>query len=205
MLSFFMPMSSSKYLIAGLGNPGEKYTATRHNIGFQLIDHLADQYGLNKQSSKMRGVSYRGRLWGKQVILLKPQTFMNKSGESVRQYLDYYDIERQDLLVIHDDIDLHSGRVKVVAKGGAGGHNGIRSIINHLGSNVFARLKVGVGRPCAENGIGDIPVDKYVLSRFSKDEVELLEQRAGVVEEAVELFMTEGVDSCMNQINGREG
>jgi PTH1 family peptidyl-tRNA hydrolase len=128
---------------------------------------------------------------------------MNRSGGSVRAFADYFKIPKGRILVLHDDLDLATGRIKVVGKGGAGGHNGIRSIAQHLGGADFARVKIGIGRPPQnEQGRGQ-PVDRYVLSRMHSDEMQLFEQRFAVVEEAVELFVCDGIDRCMNSINGR--
>lgn len=195
-------MAESKFLLVGLGNPGQEYHLTRHNIGFLLLDFLAETAGGGAiESRKMDGLYCQRPYCGHQVLFLKPQTFMNRSGQSVRAFIDYFKIPLQHLLVLHDDIDLAAGRLKVVSKGGAGGHNGIRSIAQHLGGFDFARLKIGVGRPeVNEQGQGQ-PVDKFVLSRMSEDELQLFEQRRSLVRQAVELFIQQGVAACMNTIN----
>ena len=196
-------MGESGYLIVGLGNPGPKYELTRHNAGFLALDYFADQHGLSFSCEKWQGVYCRDRLACVRILLVKPQTFMNKSGECVVRFADYYRIDITKILVIHDDLDLPAGRVKVVARGGAGGHNGIRSIINHLGTADFARLKIGIGRPERnENGQG-IPVERYVLSGFSDSELSLFDERLSLVDEAVELFTRHDIETCMNRINGR--
>lgn len=196
-------MAESKFLLVGLGNPGQDYHLTRHNIGFLFLDYLADTAGGTVESRKMDGLFCQRPYCGGQVLFLKPQTYMNRSGQSVRAFIDYFKIPLHHLLVLHDDIDLVAGRLKVVSKGGAGGHNGIRSIAQHLGSSAFARLKIGVGRPeINEQGQGQA-VDKYVLSRMGDDELQLFEQRRSLVRQAVELFIGQGVTVCMNTINGR--
>lgn len=196
-------MAESKFLLVGLGNPGQEYYLTRHNIGFLFLDFLAETAGGIVESRKMDGLYCQRSYCGSQVLFLKPQTYMNRSGQSVRAFIDYFKIPQQHLLVLHDDIDLNAGRLKVVSKGGAGGHNGIRSIAQHLGGSDFARLKIGVGRPeVNEHGQGQA-VDKYVLSRMGEDELQVFEQRRSLVRQAVELFIEQGVAVCMNTINGR--
>ena len=196
-------MADRRFLLAGLGNPGREYRLTRHNIGFLFIDHLADSRGWRVDSLKMQGLHCQGRAWGGQIFLLKPQTYMNRSGECIRSFLDYFKIPYDHLLVLHDDIDLAAGRVRLVARGGAGGHNGVRSIIQHLGAQDFARMKIGIGRPQAELEEKGQPVDQFVLSRLSGDEQALFDQRQSLVAEASELFVREGIEVCMNRINGR--
>jgi PTH1 family peptidyl-tRNA hydrolase len=196
-------MADRRFLLAGLGNPGREYHLTRHNIGFLFIDRLADSHGWRVDALKMQGLFCQGRAWDGQIFLLKPQTYMNRSGECVRSFLEYFKIPQEHLLVLHDDIDLESGRVKLVARGGAGGHNGIRSIMQHLGGQDFARMKIGIGRPLTGSTEQGQPVDQFVLSRLSGDEQLLFEQRQALVAEASELFVREGIGVCMNQINGR--
>ena len=196
-------MEDGGRLIAGLGNPGSKYELTRHNAGFLALDYFADQHCFAMTCEKWQGVYCRNRLAGIGILLVKPQTFMNKSGESVVRFTDFYKIEPADILVVHDDIDLPAGRIKVVARGGAGGHNGIRSIINHLGTSDFARLKLGIGRPERNEQGQGIPVERYVLGRFSDQEFAAFSKQLSLVDEAVELFIEQGIDACMNRINGR--
>jgi PTH1 family peptidyl-tRNA hydrolase len=196
-------VSNSFFLIVGLGNPGAKYELTRHNAGFLALDYFADQHGYNLNSEKWRGVYGGERLGEHRLILIKPQTFMNKSGESVARFADFHRIEPENILIIHDDLDLPPGRIKVAAKGGSGGHNGIRSLIQHLGTSDFARLKIGIGRPERDEQGRGIPVDRYVLSCFSDHDLALFNERLSLVDEAVDLFVRQGVDRCMNMINGR--
>ena len=196
-------MGDTGYLIVGLGNPGSKYELTRHNAGFLALDYFADRHGFSLVSEKWQGVYCRDHLAGFRILLVKPQTFMNKSGECVARFADFYKIQPANILVVHDDLDLPSGRIKVVAGGGAGGHNGIRSIISHLGTPDFARLKLGIGRPERnEQGQGG-PVDRYVLAGFSDAQFALFNERLPLVKEAIELFIEQGIDTCMNRINGR--
>jgi len=194
-------MADSLYLLVGLGNPGSKYDQTRHNIGFMALDYLAERIGVTVSKSKMQGLYAKARCNDAPVILLKPQTFMNRSGVCVRQFVDYFCVEADHVLVLHDDIDLPCGRIKAVAKGGAGGHNGIKSIIQHMGSKEFSRMKIGVGRPETRGEASQQPVDKYVLSGFPKDEQIRIRQRFDDIEEGVELFIRQNIQACMNFIN----
>lgn len=196
-------MADSRFLLVGLGNPGLKYDLTRHNIGFFFIDYLAGTQGWQVNSLKMQGLYCQGLAFGAQLFLLKPQSYMNRSGECVRSFIDYFKIPKEHLLVLHDDIDLQVGRIKMVRKGGAGGHNGIRSIIQHIGTHDFARMKIGIGRPVLNSeGVGQ-PVDQFVLSGINDNELDVFEQRTTLVEEAVSLFVDVGIEVCMNRINGR--
>lgn len=150
-------------LIIGLGNPGSKYAQTKHNIGFITLDEIAFQKGWTFNRSKFESVYAEGTVGSEKVILIKPQTFMNDSGRSVRQWLDYYDCTEEDIVVVYDDMDLPIGKVRLRQKGGAGGHNGIKSLIDHLGTKQFNRLRVGVGRPYEDQS-----VVTHVLSPFHK-------------------------------------
>jgi PTH1 family peptidyl-tRNA hydrolase len=196
-------MGDNGFLIVGLGNPGSKYSLTRHNAGFLALDYFAGQHGYDMGCEKWQGIFCRDRLAGNRVMLVKPQTFMNKSGECVARFADFYRIEPANILVVHDDLDLAAGRIKVSARGGAGGHNGIRSIISHLGTPEFARLKIGIGRPERNDQGQGIPVDRYVLAGFTDSEFTLFNERLSLVEEAIELFVRQDTDICMNRINGR--
>jgi PTH1 family peptidyl-tRNA hydrolase len=196
-------MGDSDYLIVGLGNPGPQYELTRHNAGFLVLDYFADRHGFSLNHEKWQGQFCRERLDGARILLVKPQTFMNRSGECVVRFADFYKVEPAKILVVHDDLDLPPGRIKVVARGGAGGHNGIRSIINHLGTSDFARLKLGIGRPARNDQGQGMPVDRYVLAGFTDPEFALFNERLSLVEEALELFVEQNIDICMNRINGR--
>ena len=185
-------------LIVGLGNPTGKYDKTRHNVGFEVIDYLVNQYGIALDTLKHKGMYGKGIIEGKSVILLKPMTFMNLSGESVSGVANYYKIPAEDIIVIYDDINLDVGRIRIRKKGSAGGHNGIKNIIAHLGTQEFPRVRIGVGmKP------GNMDLADYVLSRFSKDEEPLLQsgyERAG---EVVALMVQDAIDKAMNDYNGK--
>lgn len=196
-------MADLGFLLVGLGNPGREYHLTRHNIGFFFIDLVAGGYGWQVDTLKMQGMFCRGSVLGRQVFFVKPQTYMNRSGECVRSFVEYFKIPPEHILVLHDDIDLCAGRIKIVGKGGAGGHNGVRSIAHHLGSQVFARMKIGIGRPVVNAEGHGQPVDQFVLSKMTEAELLLFRQRQNLVEEAIALFVREGVAVCMNRINGR--
>jgi peptidyl-tRNA hydrolase, PTH1 family len=195
--------TDSPCLIVGLGNPGPQYELTRHNAGFLAIDYFADQQGWSLCSEKWQGLYGSGLLAGQRVILLKPQTFMNRSGECLSRFAAFHRICPERILILHDDLDLPQGKIKVAAKGGAGGHNGIRSLIQHLGGQNFVRLKIGIGRPPRNEQGQGMPVERYVLSAFSDEELALFNSRLPLIQEAVELFISQGVAQCMNLINGR--
>ena len=183
-------------LIVGLGNPGAKYSSTRHNIGFMVIDNLASRHGIEVGTGKGGSLIGRGRLAGEPVVLAKPQTFMNRSGEAVRPNLLYMGIGVDDLIIIHDDIDLEFGRIKVKKGGGHGGHNGLKSVISHLGDSGFTRIRVGIGRPG-----NDMDVSSYVLSPFAAKEREQLREIIDNATDAVEAVVLEGPVSAMNRFN----
>ena len=180
----------------GLGNPGPEYENSRHNIGFRVIDLWCRNLGLSLNSRRFRAKYIRSAFRGNGIILLCPLTFMNLSGESVRACADCYALETNKILVIHDDLDLPLGRIKVVRDRGAGGHKGVSSIIGHLGSTGFCRVKIGIGHP--QHGE---TVENYVLAPFDADEKGLAEKAIRVAINACELFVLEGVESAMNQIN----
>jgi peptidyl-tRNA hydrolase, PTH1 family len=183
-------------MIIGLGNPGQEYKDTRHNIGFKVVELLACELGLKLDSKRFQSRNCRTRLEGKDIIFLCPMTYMNLSGSSVRQCADYYKIDIEDILVIHDDLDLPLGRVKIARQGGAGGHKGVQSIINHLGGANFPRIRIGIGRPRYNE-----PIETFVLSPFYKDEREIAEEMIRLGAEACRLAISDGVESAMNRIN----
>lgn len=185
------------YIIAGLGNPGSKYEKTRHNVGFQVIDRLAAKYHIDMNMKKHKAICGTGAIEGIKVMLVKPQTYMNLSGESIREAAEFYKIDpEEELLVIYDDISLPPGQLRIRKKGSAGGHNGIKNIIQHLGTQVFPRIKVGVGEKPEGYDLAD-----YVLGHFSKeDEKEMLHAYDRAVEAAAEI-LTEGPDRAMNDFN----
>jgi len=184
------------YLIAGLGNPGLGYRHTRHNVGYRAISLWARRLGVPLDNRRFRSRNTLTRFQDADVVLLRPQTFMNQSGRSIKACLDFYGINPKDLLVIHDDIDLPVGRLKVVSIGGSGGHKGVISIIDQIGTREFTRLKIGVGRPRRGE-----TVEEYVLSPFYGEERKIMEEVIRISVRACELFISEGVDSAMNQIN----
>lgn len=183
------------FLIVGLGNPGREYENTRHNIGFATIDIIAEKYNIDVNRTKFKGEYGEGFINGNKVILLKPYTFMNLSGESVREAIDFYKLTEEEVLIIYDDISLEVGRLRIREKGSAGGHNGIKSIINHIGTDVFTRIKIGVGAPK-----GDLV--NHVLGKFSKEEVNILKQTLDVVAKATEDIIANGAKDAMNKFNG---
>ena len=184
-------------LIIGLGNPGKTYEQTRHNIGFKVIDYLAMKWNAPLTQSKFKGMySIIHRPEGK-VMLLKPLTFMNLSGESVGALMDYYNIQLEDIVVIYDDLDLPTGQLRLRQKGSAGGHNGIKSLIQHLGTQEFNRMRIGISRPPSGMKVPD-----YVLARFSEEEIPEMAQAVEKSADACELWLSKPYIEVMNQFNG---
>ena len=194
-------MAPDRYLIVGLGNPGPEYENTRHNAGYLAIDHIAAETGGAVVTEKMQGLYGILRLAGRQVYLLKPLTYMNRSGECIVKYANYYDIQPGCILLIHDDLDLECGKVKITTGGGSGGHKGIQSTIRHLGTKDFSRIKIGIGRPGMDGEHEGIPVEKYVLSKFSESQWQKYLESLEKVVEGVNLFVSCGVDAAMNRVN----
>lgn len=184
-------------LIIGLGNPGKPYEHTRHNIGFDVIDALSLKWGAPLNQSKFNGMYASVHRPEGKVILVKPLTYMNLSGECVRPLMDYFDIEVEDIVVIYDDLDLETGKLRLRQKGSAGGHNGIKSLIQHLGTQEFDRIRVGVSRPPAGMKVAD-----YVLSKFSKDDQPVVEDAIKKSCDAVEAALVKPFLDVMNQFNG---
>jgi PTH1 family peptidyl-tRNA hydrolase len=182
-------------LIIGLGNPGRKYAGNRHNVGFQCLDRLAEAWGLSFSRRKHKALIAQGEIAGLKVILAKPQTFMNLSGEAVERLARFYQAAPENILVIYDDLDLPVGKIRLRPEGGSGGHKGMKSIIEHLGTNGFPRLRVGIGRPSH----GD-PVD-YVLGGFTSDDQFAMDEAYERVVSAVELWLAEGIVVAMNKYN----
>lgn len=183
------------YLVVGLGNPGKEYEGTRHNIGFEAIDYLSDKYNIELNREKFKGVFGEGFIKGKKVILLKPTTYMNLSGDSIREVANFYKLSNEEIIVLYDDISLAIGRLRVREKGSHGGHNGIKSIIANLATDVFPRVKIGVGAPK-----GDLV--SHVLGKFSKEENEVLDKTLRAVTEAVEIMIDKDNKEAMNKCNG---
>ena len=185
------------FIIAGLGNPTREYEGTRHNVGFDVIDRLAARYNIDVDVKKHRALIGKGMIAGQKVILAKPQTYMNLSGESIRSILDYYKVDPEtELIVIYDDISLEPGKIRIRKKGSAGGHNGIKNIIAQLGTQNFQRIKVGVGEKPKGWDLAD-----YVLGHFSKEDRGLVDDALKRAAEAVELMVQGEVDQAMNQFN----
>ncbi len=185
------------YLVAGLGNPGRQYDMTRHNIGFVVIDYLADKLGIKVKKLKFKAIYGEGTIGSEKVILAKPQTYMNLSGESVREFANFYKIPNENIIIIHDDISLSAGRLRIREKGSAGGHNGLKSIIYQLSSDEFVRIKIGVGAPQNK----DYELADYVLGRFTKEEIPVLEESIKKAAESVEEIIKNGAQSAMNKFN----
>lgn len=186
------------YIIVGLGNPGREYVNTRHNIGFEAIDVIASKYNININKEKFKGLYGDGRIGGEKVLLVKPQTFMNLSGESIREFVNWYKVEPEKVIVVYDDISLPVGKLRIRPKGSAGGHNGIKSIIYQLNTDIFPRIKIGVGSP--ENKNYDLA--DYVLGKFSKEETEILIKTVIKVADATEALIKSGIDKAMAEFNG---
>lgn len=182
--------------IVGLGNPGKKYEKTRHNIGFMVIDELYRRHSLNGDQKKFNCEYTIAHIGGEKVLLVKPLTFMNLSGEGVRPLLDYYNIATEDMLVAYDDLDLPAGNIRLRLKGGHGGHNGIRSLIDHLGTKEFKRLRMGIGRPTDRT-----PIVNYVLQPFTKNEREAISLSIVHSADACESWLREDFSQVMNKFN----
>ena len=185
------------YIIAGLGNPGKEYIGSRHNAGFSVIDELADKYNIGVDTIKHKGMVGKGIIEGEKVLLVKPLTYMNLSGECIREVMDYYKADIDDLIVIFDDISLEPGKLRLRAKGSAGGHNGIKSIIASIGSDKFKRVKYGVGdKPKGWD------LANWVLGKFPTQEYPKLREANTNACSAIECIISEGIESAMNKFNG---
>ncbi len=190
-------MSDSKYkMIAGLGNPGKDYARTRHNIGFMAIDALASKFCLIFDKTRFDSEYVKVRVKGSDVFLIKPLTFMNRSGISIHKFASYYKIEIEDIIIVHDDMDLEFGKIKIVKSRGHGGHNGVRSIMESFGNNDYIRVRVGVGHPLSGRDITG-----HVLGGFSQDEMSLLDKTLDTASNACLHILENGVISAMNNFN----
>ncbi len=184
------------YVIAGLGNPGKQYEKTRHNMGFLVLDRLSEMQGIRISRLKHRALIGEGRIEGTKVLLVKPQTYMNNSGESLGEIFRYYDIEPEQLIVIYDDMDLETGTIRIRKKGGPGSHNGMRSVVNHLqGEKNFPRIRVGIGRSGGDDW------KDFVLDKVSRKEGEELSKAIDQAAQAVCCILKDGIDIAMNRYN----
>lgn len=184
------------YLIVGLGNPGIEYTDTRHNLGFKAADLFCHELHLHLFDHRFQALSTTTIYHEKKVVVACPQTFMNRSGLAVRYLVEHHWPRLSNVLVVHDDIDVEVGRIKIVRAGGAGGHRGVESIISHLGTNRFNRVKIGIGRPLEGESI-----EEFVLSPLDKEQQETIEEVLGIVVKAIETFILDGVEVAMNSYN----
>lgn len=184
------------YLIVGLGNPENEYSNTRHNMGFDTINEIAKRNNINITKTKFKGLYEIGIIQGKKVILLKPQTYMNLSGESVKEFINFYNISLDETIIIYDDIDVEKGNIKIRKKGGPGSHNGMKSIIQELNTTDFGRVRVGIGQPEFKNDMIN-----YVIGKIPKEERETLHQGVERAAYAVEEIIKNGIDIAMNKFN----
>ena len=184
-------------LIVGLGNPGTRYRDTPHNAGFRVCDRFAERHHLGDEIDKFRGRFWRGRLKNEDVAVLKPQTYMNLSGESVREAIRYLPLEASDMIVVYDEIDLPLGRLRIRPCGGSGGHNGVQSLIEQLGTRDFPRIRVGVGR-----GAGTRDPTGHLLGRLRAEAREVFAETVERAVDALEVVLEDGVDEAMNRFNG---
>ena len=188
------------YLIVGLGNPGRQYEATRHNMGFDVIDKLVEEYQVPQAGVKFNAMYGKGRIGGQPVILMKPLSYMNLSGGPIREMANYFKINPEtEMIVIYDDIDLEPGQLRIRKKGSAGGHNGIKDIIRRLGTEKFIRIRVGVGAKPKDWDLAD-----FVLGHFSDSDRKLVDEGINDAAEAVEMILSEGVDAAMNKYNRKK-
>ncbi len=186
------------YLVLGLGNPGDAYKNTRHNVGFTVVDALAEEFSVSCEKKKFDALFGRGVIEGAEVILAKPMSYMNRSGLPAGGIMSYFGISGKDMVVIHDDIDLAFGKIKIKEKGGHGGHKGIKSLTDTLGGGEFSRLRIGTGRPEAGRDVAD-----YVLGRFSPDETKVLPEIIRTARDAVVTILCKGTKEGMNRFNSK--
>ncbi len=184
------------YLIVGLGNPEKDYGATRHNMGFNTINKLAKQYGIEVIKNKFKGLYGMGMIEGEKVILLKPQTFMNLSGESIKEVIQFYKLEIDQLIVIYDDIDIEPGIIKIRKAGGPGTHNGMKSVVKELNTQSFKRIRVGIGKPEEKENLME-----YVIGAISDEDREKLDKGTDLAKEAMIEMIKNGIDIAMNKFN----
>lgn len=183
------------WLLVGLGNPGDKYASNRHNIGFHVIDEIASSFGFSDYRSKFQSDMTGGRIEGQKVVLLKPQTYMNKSGQGVGKAATFYKIDPSKIIVFHDELDLNPGQMKVRLGGGLAGHNGLKSIKAHLGTGEFWRVRIGIGHPGDKNRVSG-----YVLSDFSKEDAQWVERLVPAIADEVELLLDSNDSDFMTRV-----
>ena len=186
------------YLIVGLGNPEEQYANTRHNMGFCAVNKLSEKYNINLDKSKFNAIYGKGEIYGEKVIIVKPQTYMNLSGEAVKKFVDYYKIENDKILIIYDDMDVEMGNIRVRKQGSSGSHNGMRSVVSMLGTEKIPRIRIGISKP--ENPNNNID---YVIGKVSKEEIEKLEPGIKKAEDAICDIIKSGIDIAMNKYNNK--
>jgi len=194
-------MTGKPFIIAGLGNKGSKYEGTRHNVGFLIVDELAKRWGVTIGREKWSALSSRVQLFNQTVFFLKPMTFMNLSGKGVVEFAHFYKIKSDKIVIVHDDLDMVPGRIKLVKGGGAGGHKGIKSLVQSLGTGDFYRLKVGIGRPGQGEVHRDFPVENYVLAALDETDLRIINSRLDFIEEGVRLFLEQDPAKAMSILN----
>ena len=192
-------MEDKMYIVAGLGNPGNEYQMTRHNIGFEVIDYMAAQYNIKVNKIKFKGICGECNISGEKVVFLKPQTYMNESGRAIGPLMNWYKLEPEDLIVAHDDMDIPAGTIRIRKKGSAGGHNGIKSVLAHVGDEHFARVRIGIGRP-----LPGWTVVNHVLAAFPEEDQPKIREAIDYLIPAVECIVTHDVDMAMNQFNPKK-
>lgn len=184
------------YLIVGLGNPEPEYSKTRHNMGFNTINQISNKYNIKVNKSKFKGLYAKERIEGKDVILLKPQTFMNLSGICIREFINFFKIDIKDVIVIYDEIQVAPGKIRIRTKGSSGGHNGMKSIIENLGTEEFARIRIGIGSQEHPNDMIN-----YVIGKIDEQTCEILEEGVTKAKNATIEILKNGIDSAMNKFN----
>ncbi len=186
-------------IIAGLGNPGSEYEKTKHNVGFMFVDALAEKLGVTDWKDKFDAKIGETRIGVEKVLLVKPQTYMNESGQAIGPLMNFYKLDAEDLIVVHDDMDIPAGTIRIRKKGSAGGHNGIKSVLAHVGDEHFARVRIGIGRP-----LPGWTVVNHVLAPFVPEDVTKIEEAIQYLLPAVECIVTDDVDKAMNQYNPKK-
>lgn len=184
------------YLIIGLGNPEEEYARTRHNMGFDTINKIAEKYSIKINKNKFNSLYGSGEIEGEKVILLKPQTYMNLSGTAIREAMNFYKLSSKDIIVIYDDLDIEPGIIKIRKKGGPGTHNGMKSVVNEIGTGDFARIRVGIGMPQYKNDLLN-----FILTKIPEEEYKILENATQKAAEAITEIIKNSIDSAMNKYN----